>query len=252
MIPIPVHLASFSWYAPHLAWCRSIGLTTLHDPGNASAKRADLTGADLTGANLTRADLTRANLTGADLTGADLTDADLTGADLTGANLTRADLTRADLTGAALTGADLTGALHPDCPCGSCQPATIPVGWTRDASNRLQRAPDATPTDPASAKSSTEIATEPSAPRAEPVGIDYVSPDPQHVYVTVRALKGRTFEPVEADCDGIAVRRDGAKEVAHVARWGAVMLALRWALERSAAMRADVRKMLDDVERKDS
>ncbi len=91
------------WYAPHLAWLRSLGYSTTDDPGDAAPKRADLTRADLTRADLTRADLTRADLTGADLTGADLTGADLTGADLTDADLTDADLTRADLTGADLT-----------------------------------------------------------------------------------------------------------------------------------------------------
>jgi hypothetical protein len=234
MTPIPTHLASFPWYAPHLAWLRSIGYATLHDPGDAAAKRA----------YLTRANLTDANLTGAYLTRANLTDANLTRADLTYANLTDANLTGADL-----TYADLTGAYRPDCPCGSCPPATIPAGWTRDASNRLQRAAEAPPVAPAEAP--TDRTIEFSTPRAESVDstteVDYASPTPQHVYVTVRALKGRTFEPVEADCDGIAVRRDGVKEVAHVARWGAVMIALRWALERSPKMREDVRKMLDEV-----
>ena len=98
-------------------------ITNLHSKwlrGDATGKRAYLTGADLTwanltganlsGANLTGADLTWANLTGAYLTGADLTRAYLTGADLTGAYLSGANLTGADLTGANLTGANLTGA----------------------------------------------------------------------------------------------------------------------------------------------
>ena len=58
MNPIPARLAALPWYAPHLAYLASQGLTPRHDPGGAEPKRADLAGADLAGADLTGADLT--------------------------------------------------------------------------------------------------------------------------------------------------------------------------------------------------
>lgn len=73
--PIPPQLASFPWYAPHLAWLRSMRATTEHDPGDAAPAQADLTGADLTGA-----DLTKAMLFGTKLSSTNLSRADLSGA----------------------------------------------------------------------------------------------------------------------------------------------------------------------------
>ena len=92
--PIPDHLASLPWYAPHLAWLRSRYATPRHDPGEAAPRRANLVGADLRDADLV----------GADLRDADLRDADLRGADLSGADLSGADL---------LSGADMRGTITP-------------------------------------------------------------------------------------------------------------------------------------------
>ena len=104
---IPAHLAHLPWYAPHLAWLRESGQATTHDPADAVAVRADLSGANLYGANLSGANLYGAYLYGADLYGADLRGADLYGADLRGADLRGANLRGANLRGADLRGADL-------------------------------------------------------------------------------------------------------------------------------------------------
>ena len=108
--PIPDHLASLPWYAPHLAWLRSRYATPRHDPGEAAPRRANLIGAGLVGAGLVGADLRDANLRGANLRGADLVDADLRGANLRGADLTGANLVDANLRGANLRGTNLRGA----------------------------------------------------------------------------------------------------------------------------------------------
>ena len=71
MTPIPPHLATLPWYAPHQAWLRDHGLPH-HDPGDAEPKRADLSHAYLSRANLSHANLLRADLYEADLYGADL------------------------------------------------------------------------------------------------------------------------------------------------------------------------------------
>lgn len=83
---------------------------------------------------------------------------------------------------------------------------------------------------------------------SDKTGIDYTEPYEQQVYVTVTAKRGRKFGAVEAHSDGIVVRRDGGREVGHMARWPAVVRAMRWALERSPEMRRDVRAMLDDID----
>ena len=62
MIPIPIYLATYAWYAPQCARVLSAYGECRHDPGDAVPRRADLR----------RADLRRAGLGGADLRGADL------------------------------------------------------------------------------------------------------------------------------------------------------------------------------------
>lgn len=114
--PIPDHLSSFDWYAPHLAWLRRAGHTTTHDPGDAVPSRANLRDADLSGANLRGADMCGADLCGvrlrgASLYGTSLRDAALRDANLFGANLLGANLYGVNLRGADPRGADLFGAL---------------------------------------------------------------------------------------------------------------------------------------------
>lgn len=89
---IPAHLVEFPWYAPHLAWLRERGLTTLHDPGDARPARADLSGAVLCGADLHGVDLRGANLCFTVLIGANLRFALLSGADTSGADMRGADM----------------------------------------------------------------------------------------------------------------------------------------------------------------
>jgi uncharacterized protein YjbI with pentapeptide repeats len=120
MESIPTHLGKFDWYAPHLAWLRSIGAIVAHDPGESAAERADLRGAvlrdaDLSGANLSlanfnTADLRGANLSGSDINTADLRETDLRGANLSGVHIRVANLSDADLRGVRLRGADLRDA----------------------------------------------------------------------------------------------------------------------------------------------
>ena len=78
--------------------------------------------------------------------------------------------------------------------------------------------------------------------------IEYDEPKEQTFYMTVTALRGRTFEPVEFCSAGIQVRGEGRREKAHVARWSAVIKAMRKAFELSPKMRQDVRAMLDEIE----
>ena len=88
---IPDHLAAFSWYAAHQAYCKTTyGYSSHAAPEGTAPQRVDLRSAylrsaDLRSANLSGANLRSANLSGADLYGADLSGADLYGADLYGA-----------------------------------------------------------------------------------------------------------------------------------------------------------------------
>ena len=85
LAPIPDRLAGYRWYAPHLAWLASMGLTPRHDPGGAKPRRADLSDADLRGADLRDADLRGVDVRFADLRGAVLRGVDIRRAVLTGA-----------------------------------------------------------------------------------------------------------------------------------------------------------------------
>ena len=90
-LPIPEHLARFSWYAPHLAWLKAERIGARHAvPRGTVARCADLSGADLSFAGLRNAHLSRANLSGADLSGASLYFTRLSGARLSGVNWTGA------------------------------------------------------------------------------------------------------------------------------------------------------------------
>ena len=114
----------YAWYAPHQAYCASLGLAH-DDPRGSYPLRADLRGVDLQGvdlceANLQGADLQGADLRGAILCGALLCGANLQGADLRGADLEWADLCEADLQGARLDGADLKRTVL-------CPSATVPA-----------------------------------------------------------------------------------------------------------------------------
>lgn len=65
MRTIPKNLERFDWYAPHQAWLKNRGYS-YHDPGDAAASRADLSGADLSRADLSGAYLRGANLSRAE------------------------------------------------------------------------------------------------------------------------------------------------------------------------------------------
>ena len=89
---IPIHLAKYDWYGPHLAYR---GYEVDFDP-----RQADLRGANLRGADLSEANLVGANLSGANLSGANLHVANLSRSNLSGSNLSRAELSGAGLYGA--------------------------------------------------------------------------------------------------------------------------------------------------------
>ena len=85
-LPIPEHLARFSWYAPHLAWLKAERIGARHAVPRGTVARC----ADLSFAGLRNAHLSRANLSGADLSGASLYFTRLSGARLSGVNWTGA------------------------------------------------------------------------------------------------------------------------------------------------------------------
>lgn len=91
-------------------------------------------------------------------------------------------------------------------------------------------------------------AGEPGSSIAAADPITYGAPYEQRVHTKVTPRKGDRFPPVKPHDMGLIVTPTSSGTNAGVAGWGAVIHALRWALERSPKMRADVRQMLDEIE----
>lgn len=78
--------------------------------------------------------------------------------------------------------------------------------------------------------------------------ISYAKPYEQTFHTKVTPTKGTRFPPVKPCTMGLIVTPTNSGTNAGIATWGGVVHALRWALERSPEMRAEVRKMIDEIE----